>query len=305
MFTDKRLTNAYKNAKLEYFDNNSKYIFFSDIHRGDDSASDVFARNQNVFVHALDYYYNNDYVYVELGDGDDMWEHAKYKHIRYAHSDVFIVMKKLYDKGRLILMYGNHNIYLKDPKFVRKNLFYYFDEYNKNMTDLFRGITPQEALVLKHKDTKQELFIVHGHQGDLFNDKFWYLSMLTLRYFWRYLHVVGFTNPASPSKNAYKRHKIERRYKKWIRLHKKILVCGHTHRARFPKKGELPYFNTGCCIHTKKITGIEILNGKILMVDWRIRAEDNGVLKIVRTVVRGPVPLENFDFRKHEFKDIY
>lgn len=305
MFTDKRLTTAYNNAKLEYFDNNSKYIFFSDIHRGDDSASDVFARNQNVFVHALDYYYNNDYVYVELGDGDDMWEHSKYKHIRYAHSDVFIVMKKLYDKGRLILMYGNHNIYLKDPNFVKKNLYYYFDEYNKNMTELFHGITPQEALVLKHKNTGQELFVVHGHQGDLFNDKLWYVSMFSLRYFWRYLHVVGFTNPASPSKNAYKRHKIERKYKKWIRLHKRVLICGHTHRARFPKKGELPYFNTGCCIHSKKITGIEIVNGKILMVDWRIRAEDNGVLKIVRTVVRGPVPLEKFDFRKNKFIDIH
>ena len=303
MFTDKRLTTAYNNAKLEYFDNNSKYIFFSDIHRGDDSASDVFARNQNVFVHALDYYYNNDYTYVELGDGDDMWEHSKYKHIRYAHSDVFIVMKKLYDKGRLVLMYGNHNIYLKDPNFVKKNLYYYFDEYNKNMTELFRGITPQEALVLKHKNTGQELFVVHGHQGDLFNDKLWYVSMISLRYFWRYLHVVGFTNPASPSKNAYKRHKIERKYKKWIRLHKRLLICGHTHRARFPKKGELPYFNTGCCIHTKKITGIEILNGKILMVDWRIRAEDNGVLKIVRTVVRGPVPLEKFDFKNNKSID--
>ncbi|NRZ59296.1 hypothetical protein DZE42_002435 [Clostridium beijerinckii] len=25
---EKRLTEAYKNAKIEYFDNNSKYIFF-------------------------------------------------------------------------------------------------------------------------------------------------------------------------------------------------------------------------------------------------------------------------------------
>lgn len=30
----KRLTEAYNNAEIEYFDNNSKYIFFSDCHRG-------------------------------------------------------------------------------------------------------------------------------------------------------------------------------------------------------------------------------------------------------------------------------
>lgn len=299
MYTDKRLTEAYKNAKIEYFDKNSRYILFSDVHRGDDSASDVFARNQTVFVHALDYYYNNGYTYIELGDGDDLWEHSNYKLIRYAHSDVFIVMKKFFDEDRLILMYGNHNLDLKDKYFVKNNLYYYFDEYNKNMTELFPNIVTHEAVVLKEKTTKQEIYLVHGHQGDLFNDKLWVLSMLAVRYFWRYLHVVGFTNPASPSKNAYKRHKIEKKYKRWIKNHKRVLICGHTHRARFPKKGELPYFNTGCCIHSKKITGIEIINGAILMVDWRIRSDDKGILTIKRTVVKGPVPLSVFQAKNN------
>lgn len=40
MFTDYRLSSAYKHGKIEYLDKNSKYIFFSDIHRGDDSASE-------------------------------------------------------------------------------------------------------------------------------------------------------------------------------------------------------------------------------------------------------------------------
>lgn len=46
---EKRLTEAYNNAKIEYFDNNSKYIFFSDCHRGDGTPSDEFAKNQNIF----------------------------------------------------------------------------------------------------------------------------------------------------------------------------------------------------------------------------------------------------------------
>ena len=49
MKTDRRLTNAFKHADTVYFDDDSKYIFFSDIHRGDDSISDEFTRNQNVF----------------------------------------------------------------------------------------------------------------------------------------------------------------------------------------------------------------------------------------------------------------
>ena len=73
MFTDKRLSKAYQNAKIEYFDKHSKYIFFSDCHRGDDSVSDEFARNQIILLHALNYYYNHGYTYVEVGDGDEMW----------------------------------------------------------------------------------------------------------------------------------------------------------------------------------------------------------------------------------------
>ena len=67
MFTDFKLTSAYKNAKVKYFDKNSKYIFFSDIHRGDDSVSDEFARNQLVLLYALNYYYDRGYTYVEVG----------------------------------------------------------------------------------------------------------------------------------------------------------------------------------------------------------------------------------------------
>ena len=301
MFTDKRLMEAYKNAKVEYFDENSKYIFFSDSHRGDDSVSDEFSRNQNVLLHALDYYFNNGYVYVEAGDGDELWEYREFKHIRLAHSDIFLILKKFFDEKRLIMLYGNHNIYLKNKDYVTKNYYNFYDEYNQDIHNLFKGIIPYEALVLKNKNTGQEILTVHGHQGDFINDQLWIVSMFLLRYFWRYLHVVGFHNPSSPAKNLYKRHKIERSFRKWIQKHKMMLICGHTHRPRFAKREEIPYFNTGCCIHTKGITGIEISEGKILMVEWRIRVDQEGILHIERNVKRGPEPIENYDFNNNQF----
>lgn len=302
MFTDKKLTEAYQNAKIECFDEKSKYIFFSDCHRGDDSISDEFSRNQPVFLHALNYYYQQGHTYIELGDGDELWEYPEFKHIRSAHSDVFSVLKKFHKKNRLLMLYGNHNNYLRYKPFVKKNYYYFPDNYtNKKMHVLFKGIEPYEALLFKCKNTGQEIFAVHGHQGDFMNDQFWYASMFLLRYLWRYLHVVGFHNPSSPARNLYRRHKVEKTYKKWIRKHKTMLICGHTHRPRFPQANELPYFNTGCCIRTKGITGIELEDNKVSMVDWRIRADLEGNLKIVRFVVRGPEPIENFDFRKHQF----
>ena len=74
-----------------------------------------------------------------------------------------------------------------------------------------------------------------------------------------------------------------------------MLICGHTHRTKFPKQNELPYFNTGCCINTRGIPGIEIVNDTILMVDWRIIVNDEGIMRIERTVVRGPEPIDRYD----------
>ena len=301
MKADQRLTNAYKNARIEHFDNNSKYIFFSDSHRGDDSVSDEFTRNQNIFLHALNYYYKQGYTYIEAGDGDELWEYKNFRVIRLAHTDVFTVIKKFYDDHRFIMLYGNHNIYLKSKHFVRNNYYEYYDEYNQIRVELFKGLEPVEAVVLRHKETKQKILVVHGHQGDLMNDRLWFVAMLLLRYFWRYLHVVGFDNPTSPALNLYKRHKVEKIYDNWIEKHKMMLICGHTHRPKFPKNDDLPYFNTGCCIRTRGISGIEILNGEILMVDWRIAAGDDGGLCVHRTVVRGPEPICNYDCKNHPY----
>ncbi len=306
MFTDKRLTQAYKNAKVLHFDKKSKYIFFSDIHRGDDSVSDEFARNQNLFLHALDYYYNKGYTYVEVGDGDELWEYPKFRYIRIAHSDVFKNLKKYHQDKRLIILYGNHNIYLRHKFYVCKNYFHFYDEYKQEVVDLLKGLSPKEALVLKHKKSGQEILVVHGHQGDFINDQLWIVSNLLLRFFWKYMHVVGFHNPSSPARNLYKRHKIEKNYNKWIKRHEKMLICGHTHRPKFPKPGELPYFNSGCCINTRGITGVEISDDNILLVDWRIRADKNGSLLIERNIIRGPEPIskyhqKNFSYCNHKY----
>lgn len=294
MYTDKRLMEAYKDAKVEYFDENSRYIFFSDSHRGDNSLSDEFARNQNIFLYALDYYFYNGYVYVEAGDGDELWEYSKFKHIRFAHSDIFSTLKKFFYEGKLIMLYGNHNLYLKNKDYLKKNYYHFYDEYNEEECELFSGLITYGALLLKNKSTGQEILTVHGHQGDFMNDQLWFGSMLMMRYFWRFMHVVGFQNPSSPAKNVHKMHKIEKNYNKWIKKHKMMLICGHTHRPKFPKNGELPYFNTGCCIHSKGITGIEIFENKIMLVEWRIRADQDGILKIERGVIRGPEPIEKY-----------
>ncbi len=297
MRTDERLNNAYNNAKIEYFDENSKYIFFSDCHRGTGGHADEFSKNQNVFKYALEYYFKNGFVYVEAGDGDELWEYPRAKDIKNAHFDAYETIKKFHNDNRFILIYGNHNIYLKDEDYVKRNYYTHYNEFKEERLDFLPGIKPYEAVVLKNKKTQQEIFVVHGHQGDFANDQLWSMTMLSLKYFWKHLHSFGIKNPASPVKNTYKRHKIERNYNKWIQKNKKMLICGHTHRFKFPRKNELPYFNTGCCIYPTIISGIEISEGSIRLVRWKTLVNEEGILQINRAVLRGSEPIEKFDIR--------
>lgn len=272
MKTVQRLKDAFTNGRLEMFDESSKYVLLSDCHRGNGNQADEFTKNQNTFQYALSFYYQKGFTYVEVGDGDELWEHPRIKDIINAHFETFEIIKRFHQSNRFILIYGNHNIYLKDPRYVEKNLYTHLNEHSQERIDFLKDIKPEEALVLKHKRTGQQVFIVHGHQGDFSNDQFWYLNMLSLKYFWRFLHAVGVQNPSSPVKNENKRHKIEKNYAKWIEKYRMMLICGHTHRLKFPGKNDLPYFNTGCCIYPTSLTAIEIENCKITMVRWKIQA---------------------------------
>ena len=111
------------------------------------------------------------------------------------------------------------------------------------------------------------------------------------------MHAFGVKNPASPVKNANKRHKIEKNYNKWIAKHHMMLICGHTHRFKYPRRDELPYFNTGSCIYPTSVIAIEIADGAVQMARWRITVEKDGDLQVERQIIRGPDPLTKSDIR--------
>ncbi len=297
MRTIKRLTEAYANARIEEFDDDSRYVFLSDCHRGDGSMADEFMKNKSIYLAALQSYYALGFTYVEVGDGDELWENFDFKHVLWANNSTFRLLKKFYDEGRLHYLYGNHNMQLRDPEYARSCFTLMKDEAGE-MVDFMPGLEPCEAMIFRHRHSGQELFVVHGHQGDAANDQFWRATMWTFRVFWKYMHAFGVRSPASPVKNLFKQHKVERNYKRWIRRSRVPLICGHTHRQKFPHDDALPYFNTGSCVFPSYITGIEISDGQIMMVGWRVEPDDDGYLHVVRWVLAGPEPISTFDLRR-------
>lgn len=296
MSVSERLTEAFKSASASKipFDDSSKFIFFSDCHRGDNSWADDFAHNQTLFFHALDYYYKEGFTYIEVGDGDELWENVEFADIRKAHSHVFWLMRRFHKEKRLYLIWGNHDIERQDPNKVKETLHHYHDERTGKPEPLFDGIKVHEGLVLQYVDMENSIFVVHGHQGDLMNDRLWWLGRFFVRLLWRYLQLVGVRDPTSPAKNFKKQGKIEAGIKAWVRANSQMTICGHTHRSVVPRVGEPPYFNTGSCVHPRCITGIEIQDGEISLIKWCVRPMPGGGLHVVKDSIVRPKKLPSF-----------
>ena len=295
MSSDSRLTRAYKNAKVIPFDDASKFILFSDCHRGDNSFADDFANNRNIYYHALQFYHSQGFDYCELGDGDELWENIHFESIFEAHKNVFKLLKQFHLEQRLHMIWGNHDMVYKDEAYVKKHLSSYFEPIDDKDKSLFEGIKYHEALILKHKETQQEVFLTHGHQADWWNYRFWRVGRFLVRILWKPLQVWGIADPTSPARNYTELIKVERRTKKWIlKNNLKITVVGHTHRPRFPEPGDIPLFNDGSCVHPRSITGIEIEKGCISLIKWQINTTDDGTLRVVRILLEGPQKLKDY-----------
>lgn len=295
MNAQKRLDRAYREALRIPFNNNSKIVLFSDCHRGDNSFADDFANNRNIYFHALKHYFKEGFHYFELGDGDELWENISFESIFFAHKNVYELLKDFHKNGRLHMIWGNHDMVYRNPAYVKKHLSTYFDPKIDEEVALFCDITYHEALVLKHEETSQELFLAHGHQADWWNYIFWRWSRFMVRALWKPLQILGIADPTSPAKNYKELIKVERRLKKWIVDKQNLMtVVGHTHRPRFPKPGEIPLFNDGSCVHPRSITGIEIESGAISLIKWQIATNKEGFLQIVKVLLEGPEPLNNY-----------
>lgn len=289
------ISNSYKKAKRIPLNCDSKFVFFSDCHRGDNSYADDFVRNRNIYFHALKTYYNEDYTYVELGDGIELWENRIFKDIFSAHKNVFMLLRKFHLKNRLHMLWGNHDMVLRKEKQVDKMMGSYFDHISGTEKELLKGLKFDEGIILEVEGFDKNILLIHGHQADFFNYVFWKWSRFLVRILWKPLQIIGIKDPTSPAKNFKELLRVERRLKKWIdNNNNQMIIAGHTHRPRFPNPKELPYFNDGSCVHPRSITGIEIVDMQISLIKWHTISNEDGILQIVKTVLEGPQDIGNY-----------
>ncbi len=261
----KRIDRAFTHAVRLPLGGRSRYVIISDCHRGEGTSNDNFLKNQHLYFAALEYYYKRGFFYLELGDGEELWENRSGKRIVDCHEDVYEIFERFGRNCRILRLYGNHNMEMKDEL--------------------------AEALILENREGGRDIYMLHGHQADFFNSVCWKLSRFLVRYLWKPLEHFGVNDPTSAARNYKKLEKYEKCLEEWTREKDVYLAAGHSHRPRLPE-GEGRYLNAGSCVHPRSVTAIEIENMQMTLVKWMMTTRPDMTLYVAREVMAGPAVIE-------------
>jgi len=249
----------------------TRLAIFSDIHRGTGGAADDFKHNSRVFVRALDHYLKGGFTYVELGDGDELYENRRWVDIVRTYPAIFERLQKFQADGRLCYILGNHNHPLANPVRLRRSL----DQVRLWFPGFLSGLAIRRTARLGER-----IFLFHGQQADILSRPFFEpVGHLLVGSMWKFLQAgFGLPDPTSAAQNVRKKTRLEEGCLEWARHHGRVAVFGHTHRPlfmslslqqRLDRQKEKPYlFNPGSGVHPECVTGLEIRDLAISLVKW-------------------------------------
>lgn len=247
-----------------------KLIVFSDHHRGKRDGADDFSACEATYLKALNYYHNRGYTLLLLGDVEELWENRP-QEINQSYHNVLTKEAAFHNDNRLLRVWGNHD-----------DLWRYPSEVKAHFHDQFPDLTIYESvqLTITHDgQTLGTILFLHGHQGTMFSSQFATVSKLFVRYIWRPFQRLFKIPVTTASKNKGLRYKTDYAMDYWASIREKqLIVCGHTHHYIFgsyvldDEDSQPCYFNTGCCSYGNgNISGLEISNGKIRIIEWTPR----------------------------------
>lgn len=294
---DRLQTDPGKKGFVIPFDiNTGKYILFSDQHKGKKNGADDFALAEANYVSALNYYNNESYHLICLGDSEELWENTLIQ-VKKHNTVSFEAEKKFALRNAFTKIFGNHDLDWEINPLAANDL----KELYQSPVAVLEGVILQ-ATIEKRSFT---IFCTHGHQGDLQSDGNLFSKFFVSK-IWAPLQSYLRINPNTPAYNASLKTEHNNIMYEWSSHQRDLLlITGHTHQPVFEslthlerlqrhdaikqnknepyeKLYNLPtpsleffqkirptYFNTGCCCYDDgDITGIEIAAGCIKLIKW-------------------------------------
>jgi len=308
LYTEFSKSKSRKLKRLNLNDVHQRIIIFSDQHRGTRNGSDDFRVCEKTYLAALDYYNQENFYFINLGDCEELWENTMFGIAKYNEA-VYAMEKRFILRDAYCKVFGNHDLFWdNDPLatvWLRK-------VYGKSVR-IFAGVLIRAELV---SPAYLDIFCTHGHQGDKQSDgnvfSKWFVS-----YVWGPLQNLLEININSPSANNNLKTLHNMYMYDWSAAQvNTLLITGHTHQPVFNSlthlerlykrlqkartlndddavkkiEAEIPrrqreydfinqsfdkmkptYFNSGCCCYDDgTITGIEICDGFIRLIKWSL-----------------------------------
>lgn len=303
-------SNPGKRGEIYELNEAHKIIILSDQHKGARDFSDDFALAEKNYLKALEYYDAKQFIYINLGDSEELWENLLESVIRHNKA-TFEAEKNFIRRKAFTKIFGNHDLYWDNDPLSQFNLKRIYGEVIR----IYEGA----ILRLNLKGKKLDVFLTHGHQGDLQSDGNWF-SKWFVSTIWAPLQAYLRINLNTPAYNNQLKTEHNIMMYDWVENQNDIaLITGHTHQPVFASltylerlyvklkkavgeqntievdkltselnklvaKGEDPpvinkyksaYFNSGCCcFNDGDITGIEIESGLIRLIKWSYKTAD-------------------------------
>lgn len=310
--------NTSAGAIIQYELNAGRFIIFSDQHKGARDYADDFGIAENNYIAALDYYYNNGFTFINLGDCEELWENTP-DVVMKSNKRVLQSETRFLKQNRYYRVFGNHDLEWKYP--FQQML--YLKPIFGDTLKIYEGI----ELQTQHNNKTYSVFLTHGHQGDKRSDgnpfSTWIVAAV-----WtpiqRFLNIN--INTTSDSFALVDTHNII--MYDWSATQKQLVfISGHTHKPvfasldhidllthqlqeakiagdpvviqkieadlagyskeyegkKFVKSMAYPsYFNTGCCCFDDgDISGIEIEGGFIRLIKWELNPDGSSAKKVL------------------------
>lgn len=295
-----------KGPVIDLDTSHKKIIIFSDLHKGNKKRSDDFAPAEKNYLAALDYYNQQGYTLIMLGDSEELWKFNLFTVHKNNHPS-FDKEKEFLQRDAFIKIFGNHDVFWNNDPFAPLQLLSIYGQQFR----IYEG-----AILRFRRDKKPiDIFLTHGHQGDGQSDgnKFsaWFVSKI-----WGPLQSFLQLNINTPAFNDVLKTEHNQFMYEWSSVQKDILlITGHTHQPVFESMTHLErlykqlliarqqndtagisnlqdeitfrrqefnhvsedylhlkptYFNSGCCCFSDgDITGIEIEEGEIRLIRWK------------------------------------
>lgn len=208
----------------------SRYVIFSDHHKGGRDGADDFQGCERTYMGALKHYLENGYTLIVLGDAEELWE-EKVEKVMACYPKVFELEARFYAQGLYMRGYGNHD-----------DLWMQAEAIQQHLSPYFPGIRFHDGILFEFTDPEGEnceLFLAHGHQGTIDSDKLRFLGQRFLPLYHDFQNKTGLGR-TTPARQYCLRAEHDSQMYRWAsKQGKLIFIAGHTHRPVWSSRTHL------------------------------------------------------------------